>query len=200
MRLLPAAAVLTIGCTGSIDSIDPMTADPPTGDSPDAAPGALPGEGAVARAREWVDAKLHYCQAPNHQHDNDSDCPSTCVRQDNPNWDPYRSDCSGLVSWAWALPPPGRTTGTFAPFDTSITHVIPSLELRAGDALNNDHHIMLFVAWNDDGTAQLIDEPGCSSSTPYAKEFKATITPSMTEAVDVKYYGAYTAIRYDAAP
>src|SRR6185295_19212940 len=63
---------------------------------------------AIARAEEWVKAKLHYCQAPNHHHDFDSACSSTCNRTNNAAWDPYRSDCSGLVSWAWGLPAPGR--------------------------------------------------------------------------------------------
>jgi hypothetical protein len=70
----------------------------------------------IARAEEWVSARLHYCQSPNHARDFDAACSAICERTDNAAWNPYRSDCSGLVSWAWGLPAPGRVTGEFAPF------------------------------------------------------------------------------------
>ncbi len=73
-------------------------------------------EDAVSRAMEWVDVKLKYCQAPNHAPDYDAACSSVCNRKDNKKWNPYRSDCSGLVSWAWGLPAPGLTTLGFAPY------------------------------------------------------------------------------------
>lgn len=166
--------------------------------APDAA-GSTPGEGAVARARQWVAAKLHYCQAPNGGHDLDADCPATCERESNPEWDPYRSDCSGLVSWSWALPAPGRTTKGFAPFDTSVTHAIAAKELRPGDAVNNDHHVMLFVGWKSATEATFIDEPGCGTSHPYAIEHDDHVTTD-GDGITVQYYGDYTAIRYDDAP
>jgi hypothetical protein len=183
-------------CTSDIAGSEPPDAGI---ESPDA-PMAKPGEMSVARAEEWVTAKLHYCQAPNHKADPDADCPSTCSRLDNPLWDPYRSDCSGFVSWAWNLPPPGRTTGDFAPFQTDITHAILATDLRPGDAVNNDTHIALFKEWVDKPTkATFIDEPGCSSSTPYAREFTATVMTSGNTVV-VMYLGTFTAIRYDSAP
>jgi len=87
-------------------------------------------------------------------------------------WDPYRSDCSGFVSWAWDLPAPGRTTGDFAPFTTDLTHTILGTDLRPGDAVNNSNHMMLFKEWVTKPTkATFMDEPGCSSATPYAHEF-----------------------------
>ena len=116
---------------------------------------------ALARAGEWVAAELHYCQAPNHVRDYDVSCASVCNRTDNAAWDPYRSDCSGLVSWAWGLPAPGRTTLGFAPYVTDITHVIPALDLRPGDAINNRDHIVLFKSWAGSGVANFIEEPGC---------------------------------------
>jgi len=51
--------------------------------------------------RSGVTVKLPYCQSANHQPDGDTACSPVCTRPDNPQWDPYRSDCSGLVSWAW---------------------------------------------------------------------------------------------------
>ena len=144
---------------------------------------------------EWVDVMLTYCQAPNHRPDHDAACPDVCDRLDNPQWDPYRSDCSGLVSWAWALPPPGRVTSTFAPFDDTVSHAITAADLQPGDAVNNDHHIMLFKEWVVPGEkATFIDEPGCSSSEPYAREFTAEVTLD-GESLTVQYRGGYTAIR-----
>jgi len=178
-------------CAGNITSDDSMGDDTTT---PDAA-GPMVNE-AVARGLEWVAVKVPYCQAPNHAHDNDADCPSTCTRPDNPAWDPYRSDCSGFVSWAWNLPPPGRVTGTFAPFNTEVTHVIAAADLMPGDAVNNDHHMMLFETWVTPGVeATFMDEPGCSSATPYAHEFTATVTLD-GNSITVKSHGTFTAIRH----
>src|SRR5688572_21696853 len=92
---------------------------------------------AVARAAEWVDAKLQYCWAPNGKADPNPACARVCRRTTNAAWDPYRSDCSGLVSWAWGLRPPGRVTTQFAPFKTDITRAIDAEALRPGDAVNN---------------------------------------------------------------
>src|SRR4051794_29340739 len=108
------ALVMLGACAGQIGATGP------TGDddmpAPDAATDAPAINAAVARGQLWVDAKVPYCQSPNHKPDADADCASICTRPDMPDWDPYRSDCSGFVSWAWDLPAPGRTTGDFAPF------------------------------------------------------------------------------------
>ena len=189
MRVLVLLAV--VGCSvGSGGSHSGSNA-------PDA---AAPGAGAIARASEWVSAKVPYCQAANHEPDHDSACAATCDRPDNADWDPYRSDCSGFVSWAWALPPPGRTTAELAPFRTDLTHEIDGVELRAGDAVNNSDHVMLFVAWTKPGAeAAFMEETGCSSETPYAVEVTEAVTVDGS-AVTVQYHGTFTAIRYDAAP
>src|SRR6185436_20160022 len=107
---------------------------------------ALGGNEAVARAEEWVAVKLPYCQSPNGARDYDAACSAYCHRPSNPAWDPYRSDCSGLVSWAWGLPAPGRVTWQFAPADNSVSHAINGIDLQPGDALNvSSEHIILFV-------------------------------------------------------
>ena len=192
MLRLTLLALVIAGCTGTID-------DAPTSSSPDAsgAPAAPADLEAVARAQLWVDAQLPYCQAPNHQHDADVACASTCTRPDNAAWDPYRSDCSGLVSWAWGLPAPGHTTKTFAPYDTSVSHTIDAMELQPGDAINNDHHAMLFAEWIVIGTkARFLEEPACSSSQPYAREYIANVTLNGHQ-LYVASRGTYTAIRQD---
>lgn len=193
VRFFALAAVLA-GCTTTLDGATPADDDSIT---PDAAAPIVGDPEAVARAQQWVDAQLPYCQAPNHAHDNDTDCSSTCTRPDNAEWDPYRSDCSGLVSWAWSLPAPGHTTSTLAPFDTAVSHAITAADLLPGDAINNDHHTMLFASWITEGVqARFLEEPGCSSSQPYAREYIANVT-LMGQTLLVQYRGTYTAIRHD---
>ena len=187
MRAALVLAALA-ACTGEI------TGESSTTDA------AVAGAGAIARGALWVDAMVPYCQAPNHQPDGDTSCASVCNRPDVPAWDPYRSDCSGFVSWSWALPPPGRTTAGFAPFQTDLTHSIQASDLRAGDAVNNSDHMMLFVAWTQPGSeAKFMEETGCSSSKPYAIEVTEPVTLS-GESITVMYHGTFTAIRYDQAP
>ena len=124
---------------------------------------AISRDDAISRAEEWVHAKLHYCQS------REPRSPTATRRarrsasgHDNSTWDPYRSDCSGLVSWAWGLPAPGRTTLGFAPFETDITHAISAIDLEPGDAINNSDHVMLFKRWDTKNhKADFIEEPGC---------------------------------------
>ena len=152
----------------------------------------------ISRAEEWVTAQLHYCQSANHARDYDTSCSTYCERTDNSAWDPYRSDCSGLVSWAWELPAPGRVTGEFAPFQTDITHTIEASSLAPGDAVNNSDHVMLFKAWVTPGKeATFIEEPGCSANPPHAHEFTSNVTVS-GDSIHVAYNGmTFTAIRYN---
>jgi MYXO-CTERM domain-containing protein len=156
---------------------------------------------ALARAEQWVAAKLLYCQSANGKPDGDTACASTCVRESNPEWDPYRSDCSGFISWAWNLPAPGRVTGEFAPYETDITTVIQASDLRPGDAANRNSggHIVLFEKWTTPGSeAMFMEEPGCDSSTPYAHEFTSAVTLDGSN-ITIAYEGeAFTAIRYGA--
>jgi hypothetical protein len=192
---LAAALCAVAACTGAVDG----NVDPGSDAGPDAGTMMTPlgDPTAVDRAQEWVDAKLPYCQAANHKADADTACSSTCTRPDNAEWDPYRSDCSGLVSWAWGLAAPGHTTATLAPYDTSVSHAISALDLLPGDAINNDHHTMLFASWIMPGVqARFLEEPGCSSSQPYAREYIANVT-LMGQTLLVQYRGTYTAIRHD---
>jgi lysozyme len=154
----------------------------------------------IANAEEWVNAKLAYCQSANGQPDEDSSCSAVCNRESNPAWDPYRSDCSGFVSWAWQLPAPGLVTDEFAPFDTSESTTIDCTDMQPGDAANRNPdtgHIVIFEQWVTPGQEALFfEEPGCSSSTPYAHEFDSTVTCSGST-VNIAYEGdTFTAIRY----
>ncbi len=194
LMILSAGAMALVGAACSSAPNAPASTET-TAKSSD----ALTYDDAVTRADEWVAVKLHYCQAPNGARDYDSACSTYCNRYSNPKWDPYRSDCSGLISWAWGLPAPGRVTGQFAPFQTDITHAIAGTDLRAGDAVNNSTHVMLFKSWVTHGSrAVFIEEPGCSSATPYAHEVTSDVSIS-GDSVHVSWNGeTFTAIRYGA--
>jgi uncharacterized membrane protein YgcG len=169
---------------------------------------AITGSSIVSRGMEWVNADLHYCQAAYGDVDYDSSCwawegsSHRCDRESNPDWNAYRSDCSGFVTWAWGLPPVGDggyVTSDFAPYSTSFSHTIDGSDLQPGDALNKtpDEHIILFKQWVTVGrSAVFMEEPGCSASPPYAHEFTSDVSISGSE-VYVDYEGAtFYAIRY----
>jgi hypothetical protein len=183
-----SAVGLAIGCSASSD--DGLTAA--------AESEALSRTNTIDRAMQWVNAKLKYCQSANHAHDYDSACSSVCSREDNASWNPYRSDCSGFVSWAWGLPAPGRVTSEFAPYNTAVSHSIPGESLQPGDALNSSDHIIMFKQWTNPGhEAVFMEEPGCSSSTPYAHSFTSSVSIS-GDSVYVSYEGkSFYSIRYD---
>jgi hypothetical protein len=163
----------------------------------------------VSRAMQWVDARLHYCQARHEARDYDSACwgwegsAHLCHRESNVAWNPYRSDCSGFVSWAWGLPAVGSggyVTSEFAPYGRSFSHTINGSDLRPGDALNKtpDGHIILFKHWVTAGrSAVFMEEPGCSSSTPYAHEFTSSVSIHGDEVYVASHGETFYAIRYD---
>jgi hypothetical protein len=154
----------------------------------------------VDRAMEWVNAKLQYCMAPNGGSNwpQDTACSHYCSRQHNAAWDPYRSDCSGLVSYAWGLAAPGHTTRDLAPHDTSVSYSISAIDLKPGDAVNYwQDHIMLFVKWNVKGKrATFIEEPGCSGSIHWAHEFTSDVSISGSTIYVDESGKTFTAIRY----
>lgn len=198
---VPVVAVLFVaGCTAGAG-----------GESVSSSSDAVTGSTIVSRGMEWVNAGLHYCQAARGDVDYDSSCwawegPShRCDCESNAAWNAYRSDCSGFVTWAWGLPPVGDggyVTSEFAPYGTSFSHTIPGSDLQPGDALNKnpDEHIILFKQWVSVGhSAVFMEEPGCSSSVPYAHEFTSDVSIS-GDSVYVDYEGAsFYAIRYNGA-
>jgi hypothetical protein len=185
----------------------------PTGGAPEPertgeAATAITGATVLANGEQWVNAKLHYCQAAYGMVDYDSSCwawegPShVCARQSNAAWNAYRSDCSGFITWAWGLPPVGDggyVTSDFAPFATGFSQVIQASELLPGDAANKTAggHIVLFRQWVTPGSeAVFLEEPGCSSSEPYAHEFTSAVTLSGSS-IYIAYEGeSFTAIRW----
>jgi uncharacterized membrane protein YgcG len=177
----------------------------------------------VSRGMEWVDAELHYCQAPHGAVDGDTSCwawegPShVCDRESNAAWNAYRSDCSGFVTWSWGLAANvhgtdgGYATGNFAPYNgvpygesTVFSHTVQGIDLQPGDALNkivsspSDGHIILFKQWVTKGeSAILMEEPGCSASPPHAHEFTSNLSISGDQVtVEAEGYTFY-AITFD---
>jgi cell wall-associated NlpC family hydrolase len=93
---------------------------------------AIDGSAIVARAKHWADLRVGYGMNGSH--------------------DGYRTDCSGLVSMAWGLPPPGLTTQTLP----RVSHRVERADLRPGDILLNTApgaagHTLIFAGWADAG-------------------------------------------------
>lgn len=203
LRFAAALAVpaLLLACSseggGEVHENDPAFAES-TGTSTEALTTVTRSQ-SIALAQQWVTAKLQYCQAANGAHDYDTACSSVCHRESNVAWDPYRSDCSGFISWAWELPAPGRVTSTFAPFDTTVSKTVSCTDLKPGDAANKNAggHIVLFEKWITPGEkAVFLEEPGCSSATPYAHEFTSAVACDGVN-ISIDYEGeTFTAIRY----
>ena len=155
------------GDPGGADDSDP---DPPAAAQPPApAPPHDPtfAERTLARARLWIDADMPYCGGPNGGAD--VICGGTCSRTGtakSADWDKYRSDCSGFVSWSWGLAAPGETTRTLAPYETKVSSLITVDELEPGDALNGTGHVMLFGGWADKaaGKALILQESRCGTT------------------------------------
>jgi hypothetical protein len=152
---------------------DPGGSDPDPPVAPATPPAPAPphdptfAERTLARAQQWIDADMPYCGGPNGG--DDVICGGTCTRTGtakSPEWDKYRSDCSGFVSWSWGLAAPGETTRTLAPYDTKVSSLITVDELQAGDALNGSGHVMLFGGWADKaaGKATILQESRCGTT------------------------------------
>jgi hypothetical protein len=191
-----AFAVLALALTLTLALLGCSSA--PTETTDDTSESALTGADIISRAEQWVAVKMPYCQVPNHVKDIDPFCASVCTRPDNATWNPYRSDCSGFVSYTWGLPAPGRVTKQFAPFVNDISHTIPATELQPGDAINNDEHMFLFKGWTiPNQQAIFIEEPGCSGSIKYAHEFTSNVSIN-GDSLFVAYQGKnFYAVRYN---
>lgn len=176
-------------------------ADPAPNAKPPPAPplDATFAERTLARARQWIDVDMPYCGGPNGG--KDVICGGTCSRSGgakSAEWDTYRSDCSGFVSWSWALPAPGQTTRTLAPYDTKVSTLITVDELEAGDALNGAGHVMLFGGWADKaaGKALILQESRCGTT---AHEQISVFKVLDTTTLQISDGRKFRAIRYKNA-
>jgi hypothetical protein len=167
--LLLGAAVLGLGCADDPGDTTRGGSGDPDDVPPPGTIEAIPAnpvfaERTLLRARAWVDAEMPYCGGTNGG--NDVICGGTCIRSGDSKkaeWDLYRSDCSGFVSWSWGLPAPGRSTSTFAPYTSDVSAVIAVTDLAPGDALNGKGHVMLWGGWVDEraGKALVLQESHC---------------------------------------
>ena len=152
------------GDPGGAEEVDPPPAVTPAPAPPHDATFA---ERTLTRAHQWIDADMPYCGGPNGG--DDVICGGTCTRTGtakSAEWDKYRSDCSGFISWSWGLAAPGETTRTLAPYDTTVSTLITIEELQPGDALNGNGHVMLFGGWADKaaGKATILQESRCGTT------------------------------------
>ncbi len=204
---LLAAVLLVPGCSddpGTLNhGVNPYAGEPGGGD-PDGtkntpapapvqtAPAAPPhdpsfSERTLARARQWIDASMPYCGGPNGG--KDVICGGTCSRSGSAkkaDWDPFRSDCSGFVSWSWGLAAPGETTRTLAPYATTVSSLITVDDLQPGDALNGSSHVMLFGGWADKtaGKALILQESRCGTNAAEKISVFKTIDSSTLQISD----------------
>lgn len=90
----------------------------------------------LKRGKSWVDKKVPYSQKR--------------------YYEGYRQDCSGFVSMAWKL----NTSYTTRSIHTKAKRVGVK-SLRAGDAVLNPGHVVLFVKWKNkkQGTFYAYEEP-----------------------------------------
>jgi MYXO-CTERM domain-containing protein len=194
-----STSLRAVALSGTLGLLAACSGAPPPSENVGSSSSAITTSTILSRADQWVQAQLLYCQSPNGASDTiDPSCPSVCNRESNSQWDPYRSDCSGFVSWAWGLPAPGNTTDEFAPADTSVSYVIQGSDLQPGDALNiPGDHIVLFVSWVTVGSeANFYEEPGCGATPNYAHAFTSGVTISGSD-VTIAYEGStFTAIRF----
>ena len=106
----------------------------------------------------------------------DAICGGICTgRTRKPEWDVYRSDCSGFISWVWQLKfDNGHRTWGFAPFNqegAAFSERIAAKDLQPGDALNSStadrqsQHIILFAGWVDrtNGIIKTREEANCTA-------------------------------------
>lgn len=213
--LLLGAACLAPGCSDDPEALtsgDPSTPrsgggraaedeDPPPGKvEPTPSTNQTFAEKTLARARLWIAAEMPYCGGPNGG--KDVICGGTCVRSGEskkPEWDKYRSDCSGFVSWSWELPAPGRTTRTLAPYDNEVSAVIEVKDLKPGDALNGSSHVMLFGGWVDEaaGKATILQESRCGT---FAQEKVSTFTKVDATTLKISDGRNFRPIRLKGAP
>jgi hypothetical protein len=129
----------------------------------------------------------------------------------NAAWNPYRSDCSGFVTWAWGLPAVGDggyVTGEFAPYSDAFSFRINGSELKPGDAANLNQeginldgvgHIILFKEWANAGhtAATFMEEPGCSADPPYAHEFTENVSINGSSVTLIERARTFYAIRFN---
>ena len=217
---LLAAVLLVPGCSDDPGSLthgrnpyagaaepgegDPGAAEPDAPAPVQTAPAAPPhdasfSERTLARAREWIDASMPYCGGPNGG--KDVICGGTCSRSGtakSADWDEYRSDCSGFVSWSWGLGAPGETTRTLAPYATRVSSLITVDDLEPGDALNGAGHVMLFGGWVDRaaGKALILQESRCGTTAAEKISVFTTVDSTTLKISDGR---AFRPIRYKNA-
>ena len=114
---------------------------------------------------------------------------------DVPRWIEAHGIAADPASWQRALGS-GMAVGSDS---ARLVVVLGDADAAAVTALAQEvpRHTMLFASWITEGVqARFLEEPGCSSAQPYAREYIANVT-LMGQTLLVQYRGTYTAIRHD---
>ncbi|XXX73471.1 hypothetical protein WMF30_38100 [Sorangium sp. So ce134] len=168
MQMLPRALVVSAIMLGACVDAEPTGgAEMSSSEEVGAAPSSLTTQDILDRAYKWAHASVPYCSVPAGRYD--PVCKRDCTRTgaaDNPEWNLYRSDCSGFVSYAWGAPAPGKVVIELVQehFSQRVGH----WDAQPGDAFAYvspdgpaDDHIMLFVDWTSSGAARIMEELNC---------------------------------------
>ncbi|MFB6522065.1 hypothetical protein [Streptomyces sp. NPDC056401] len=136
---------------------------------------------AISRAQVWVDQKVPYSS-------NGLEAPYSWW-SDSKTGGRYRQDCSGFVSMAWQLNS-SRTTLSLP----AVSAEISKWDLKPGDVLNSNDHVVLFAGWRDKsaGTFNYYQESSRSRPTNYNTDgnlYAASLASHPTS--------SYSALRYD---
>ena len=113
----------------------------------------------MERADEWVALGVPYCGGVNGG--TDYICGGTCNRP-HADWDDFRTDCSGFVSWCWQIPS-DPTTSSYMNDHSGDNgwHTIDIDDLTTGDAVVCDGHIKLWNEFKSAGSAEIYEEYNC---------------------------------------
>jgi len=115
---------------------------------------------------------------------------AVCHSHSAPGYDPYRCDCSGLVSYAWAYPPPGFTTQVMQ--GNQCAKLGSMSELQPADAILHPFgdatysaHVEFFVRWASDDEQAVLNSTGRGAILAGCHN---TAEGCSHRAVDIDYY------------
>ncbi|MFD0142806.1 MULTISPECIES: hypothetical protein [unclassified Streptomyces] len=138
---LGAALLATAVASGPVRAQTVQASDRKATETGTIGRGAAPGgkvtrEQIIERAKAWVAQQVPYST-------NGLTSPYSWW-SDDATGGYYRQDCSGFVSMAWQLPY-SRSTHTLR----AVSNKIALSELKPGDILNSDRHVLIFGGWTD---------------------------------------------------
>jgi len=140
----------------------------------------------LRRAMRWVQHRIRYSQKRYHSDPTISGGKA------------YRMDCTGFVSMAWGIPMIGTARWVVGEKDKNgrIFSSKACKDLRPGDALVNQKHIILFLQWTDraNGKFDAAEEMGTAYGTVAGGQTFADLSELTGTGARVKSRGQYFCI------